>query len=74
VTIILLAMRMATTKAVPALTVPLPHGVWTPESNPAVAELLDHLAEELAGEYVRLMEAAAKDQRSEKCQPDREGG
>jgi len=73
-TIILLAMRMATTKAVPALTVPPPDGVWTPESNPAVAELLDHLAEELAREYVWLIEAAAMDERNVKCQPDREGG
>ena len=28
---------------------------WTPESNPALKELLDHLAQELAAEYVRLM-------------------
>ena len=29
-------------------------------SDPVVRELLDHLAEELAREYVRLMEEAAK--------------
>ncbi len=27
----------------------------TPEANPALKELLDHLAQELAVEYVRLM-------------------
>jgi len=27
----------------------------TPESNPALKEMLDHLAQELAVEYVRLM-------------------
>jgi len=34
---------------------------WSPTTNPAVAALLDHLAEELAREYVRLMEQAAQD-------------
>jgi len=34
---------------------------WSPTANPAVAALLDHLAEELAHEYVRLMEQAAQD-------------
>lgn len=33
---------------------------WSPAANPAVAALLDHLAEELAHEYVRLMEQAAR--------------
>ena len=28
---------------------------WTPEANPALKEMLDHLAQELAEEYVRLM-------------------
>ena len=37
----------------------IPSGEWTLEGNPAVRELLDHLAEELAAEYVRLMKAAA---------------
>ena len=41
----------------------------TPASNPGVASLLDHLAEELAREYVRLMEVAAKGERDAKCQP-----
>jgi hypothetical protein len=31
---------------------------WSPAANPAVATLLDHLATELAREYVRLMEQA----------------
>ena len=34
---------------------------WTPAANPAVAALLDHLAEALAREYVRLMEQAAQE-------------
>lgn len=33
---------------------------WNPDENAALAQLLDHIAEELAHEYVRLMEAAAK--------------
>jgi hypothetical protein len=32
---------------------------WSPAANPAVATLLDHLATELAREYVRLMEHTA---------------
>ncbi len=32
----------------------------TPASNPALAALLDHLAAELAREYIRLMEDAAR--------------
>ena len=35
--------------------------VWDPGENAALAQLLDHIAEELAREYVRLMEAAAKE-------------
>lgn len=34
---------------------------WSPAANPAVAALLDHLAAELAQEYIRLMERAAQD-------------
>jgi hypothetical protein len=34
---------------------------WSPAANPAVAALLNHLAEELAREYIRLMEQAAQD-------------
>jgi hypothetical protein len=33
--------------------------------DPAVAALLDHLAEDLAREYVRLMERAAQEERSD---------
>jgi hypothetical protein len=28
---------------------------WNPTTNPAVRDLLDHLADELAREYIRLM-------------------
>ena len=35
--------------------------VWDPTSNQALARLLDHIAEELAYEYIRLMEAALDD-------------
>jgi hypothetical protein len=34
-----------------------------PAADAAVTALLDHLAEELAQEYVRLMEKAARDER-----------
>jgi len=33
---------------------------WSQLSNPAVRELLDHVADELAKEYIRLMEASAE--------------
>ena len=33
---------------------------WSVEHNEALRELLDHLAEELALEYVRLMKAAKR--------------
>ena len=36
----------------------------SPVNKPAVAELLDHIAEELALEYVRLMETAADEELS----------
>ena len=32
---------------------------WSPVDNPAVRDLLDHLADELAREYIRLMKQAA---------------
>ena len=32
---------------------------WDPNENPALAQLLNHIAEDLARGYVRLMEAAA---------------
>ena len=34
---------------------------WNHLSNHAVRDLLDHIAEELAKEYVRLMEASAEE-------------
>jgi len=34
---------------------------WNPTTNPAARELLDHLAEELAKEYIRLMKQAEKE-------------
>lgn len=34
---------------------------WNPTTNPAARELLDHLADELAKEYIRLMKQARKD-------------
>ncbi len=37
---------------------------WSPSENPALAALLDHLAEELALEYIRLMEVAAQNARA----------
>ena len=33
---------------------------WSQQTNHAVRELLDHVAEELAKEYVRLLEASAE--------------
>jgi len=38
---------------------PRPHSdeVWNPKTTPGVKELLDHLAEELADEYLRLMKS-----------------
>ena len=34
---------------------------WNPTTNPAARELLDHLADELAKEYIRLMKQAIKE-------------
>jgi hypothetical protein len=34
---------------------------WSPITNPAARELLDHLADELAKEYIRLMKRAGKE-------------
>jgi hypothetical protein len=68
------AMKTAATRALPVPTPLLRDATWTPESNRAVAELLDHLAEELAREYVRLMEAASRDELDTRCKPDWEEG
>jgi len=56
---------MAVTKARVAseLLEPEPTAARDPAADPAVTALLDHLAEELAQEYVRLMENAAHDER-----------
>ena len=34
---------------------------WNPITNPAARELLDHLADELAKEYIRLMKQTEKE-------------
>jgi hypothetical protein len=56
---------MAVTKAHVAseLREPEPTSARDPAADAAVTALLDHLAEELAREYVRLMEKAAGDKR-----------
>lgn len=55
---------MAVTKAHVAseLLEPEATSVRDPVADAAVTALLDHLAEELAREYVRLMEKAARDE------------
>jgi len=50
-----------TTRTDLAEATPDSESVWSPEENPVVAELLDHIAEMLAVEYVQLMEQAAQD-------------
>ncbi len=45
---------------------PLQLDPWSPEANPAVVELLDHLAQELAQEYLRLMEMAAESEKTDR--------
>jgi len=56
---------MAVTKARVAseLLKPKATSVRDPTADAAVTALLDHLAEELAQEYVRLREKAARDER-----------
>ena len=39
----------------------IPGEGWNPTTNLAVRELLDHLADELAKEYIRLMKQAGKE-------------
>ena len=43
-----------------------------PDWAPGVTELLDHMAQELALEYVRLMEQAAEEKGSITTEPTRE--
>lgn len=50
------------TKARPGCTAPELSSTHSPRTDPAFAALLNHLAEELAREYVRLMEMAAEDE------------
>ena len=52
---------MRTKAAEPARKPDIPGEGWNPTTNPAVRELLDHLADELAREYIRLMKQAAED-------------
>jgi hypothetical protein len=54
-------------------TPPLRDAPLTPASNPEVASLLDHLAEELAREYVRLMEVASNNERAASSPAVRKG-
>lgn len=53
-------MGAAKASAIAAIAPPEPEGDWSSLTNPAVTALLDHVAGELAREYVRLMENAAK--------------
>ena len=41
---------------------PAPQHDWDPRRNQAVMDLLDHLAQELAEEYVRLMKQALQEE------------
>jgi hypothetical protein len=45
------------------------HVAWSPQANPAVRELLDHIARQLAEEYVRLMKQVPE----ENAEPRRAG-
>jgi hypothetical protein len=47
--------------AEPARNPDVSEQVWNPTTNPAARELLDHLADELAKEYIRLMKQAGKE-------------
>ncbi len=50
------------------------HSGWSISTNPAVAELLNHIAEELAREYVRLMKKTAEEDASRDGEPGRQEG
>ncbi len=63
-------MTLARAKIRPASTGGEPDSAWSPARDPAMAGLLDHLAEELAREYVRLMEEAAKNEGERDCEPE----
>lgn len=49
---------------------PLDSSRSSSEFEPGIKELLDHIAVELAAEYVRLMEAAADDGEPSPTPPD----
>jgi hypothetical protein len=53
---------------------PGPDPLWDAAANPAVTALLEHLAEELAREYVRLMELAAEKEGEPAAEPQRDEG
>lgn len=67
-------MAVAMTKTALASTAWERDSACGPARNPAVVGLLDHLAEELAREYVRLMEEAAKDAGAGHCVPGGQEG
>jgi hypothetical protein len=50
------------TKVRPGCTAPEPSSTHRPRTDAALTALLDHLAAELAREYVRLMEMAGKNE------------
>jgi hypothetical protein len=51
---------MRTKAAEPVRKTDIPSEGWNPTTNPAMRELLDHLADELAREYIRLMKQATE--------------
>lgn len=67
-------MPRAKTRVALLTATPGPDPTWSPAANPAMAELLDHLAKELAGEYVRLMEKAAEAEGARDREPEPEEG
>lgn len=67
-------MKLTTTKELPVGTAPAQDSAWDPGTDPAVTSLLDHLAEELALEYVRLMEEAARHHDPSDCEPQPKKG
>ncbi len=65
-------MPRVKTKPAPFPATPGPDPTWSPAANLAVAEILDHLAKELAREYVRLMKKAAEDDGTRDHEPGQE--
>jgi hypothetical protein len=58
-------MAVAKARVASELLAAEPTSAKGPAADAAVTALLDHLAEELAREYVRLMEQAAVDERDD---------